>query len=60
MGRGNVAVQTVGPDVTTTSFRIDDQDYYVIDRGDPVKVTNLEAQGIKLWEGDEKAAMRPK
>lgn len=49
---GRVAIQTIGPDVTTTLFRRDRQDYLVVDAGNPSKVLNLSGQKIVVLEQD--------
>ena len=42
----HVAIQTIGPDVTTTLFRKDRKDYLVVDKGDASHIPNLKAQQI--------------
>lgn len=46
MNQRGVAVQTIGPDVISTTFRQDRQDYLVVDRGDPRDMPNLAGQKI--------------
>jgi RHS repeat-associated protein len=52
MHKGNRAVQTIGPDVTTTLFRRGGRDYLVVDSGDRSKVPSLRGQGITVLDND--------
>jgi RHS repeat-associated protein len=46
-------VQTIGPDVTTTLFRVDRQDYVVVDSGDAGRVPDLRSQHIIVCPTDD-------
>jgi RHS repeat-associated protein len=52
MHQGNRAVQTIGPDVTTTMFRTNRQDYLVVDSGDRSKLPDLSGQHIIVLDHD--------
>lgn len=41
MRNSGIAVQTIGPDVTTTAFRRDWQDFLIIDSGDRSRLPNI-------------------
>jgi RHS repeat-associated protein len=45
-------IQTIGPDVTTTMFRQNRQDYLVVDSGNRAKVPDLSRQHIIVCETD--------
>jgi RHS repeat-associated protein len=48
MQQTGAAVQTIGPDVTTTLYRINKQDYLVVDSGDASKIPNLDSLRITV------------
>jgi RHS repeat-associated protein len=45
-------VQTIGPDVTTTTFRHDRQDYMVVDSGNRSSIPDLSGQHIIICQSD--------
>jgi hypothetical protein len=45
-------VQTIGPDVPSTMFRVNRQDYLVVDSGDRSRLPDLSSQGIIVCETD--------
>jgi RHS repeat-associated protein len=51
---GRVAIQTIGPSVTTTLFRTDRQDYLVIDSGNRSNLPDLSGQHITVLDDDPK------
>lgn len=51
MQKGNASIQTIGPDVTTSLYRIDNQDYLRVDTGDSTKIPDLSSQKIIVCTG---------
>ncbi len=49
---GRVAIQTIGPSATTTLFRMDRQDYLIIDSGKTSDIPNLMGQKIIVLKED--------
>jgi len=50
---GQRAIQTIGPDVTSTLFRMNRQDYLVVDSGNRNRIPDLSRQHIIVCPSDE-------